>query len=134
MKLIKKLISTISYFLSFSLVACELCKSGLQFIHCVSDTVRNTNIAFIGFHCDMCLNCVNIYVWGRLVWPFIESAIPSNWYFSAYFFWRVNCSSLMCKLRILFWTFRQMWTVLEYCRTFHTILYRKISFNWYLLF
>ena len=126
----KKLISTISYFLSFFLLACELCKSGLQFINCVSDTVTNTNIAFIGLHCDMCLNCGNIYVWGLLVWPFIESVIPSNWYFSAYFVWRVNCSNLISKLRILFWTFRKMWTVLEYCRTFHTVLYRKINFNW----
>ena len=52
----RTLISTISYFISFFLLACELCKSGIEIIHGVSDTVRNTNIVFIGLHCDMCLN------------------------------------------------------------------------------
>ena len=46
------------------------------------------------------------------------------------FVWSVNCSSLIIKLWILFWTFRGMWTVLKYYRMFRTVLYRKISFNW----
>ena len=126
----RTLISTISYFVSFFLLACELCKSGIEIIHGVSNMVRNTNIAFIGLHCDMCLNWGNIYVWGRLVWPFMESAVPSNWYFLAFFAWPVNCSSLIYKLLILFWTFREMWTGLKYYRIFRTVLYRKINFNW----
>ena len=46
------------------------------------------------------------------------------------FVWSVNCSSLIIKLWILFWTFWGMWTVLKYYRMFRTVLYRKISFNW----
>ena len=33
--------------------------------------------------------------------------------------------SLTCKLWILFWTFRDMWTLLKYYRIFGTVLYRK---------
>ena len=70
------------------------------------------------------------YVWGLLVWPFMQSAIPTNWYFVPFFVWSVNCSSLICKLWILFWTFRGMWTVLKYYRIFQIVLYTKINCNW----
>ena len=49
--------------------------------------------------------------------------------FINFFFWSLNYSSLTCKLWILFWTFRDMWTVLKYYRIFGTALHRKINFN-----
>ena len=48
----------------------------------------------------MCLKLGNIYVWGLLVLSFMESAIPTNWYFLAFFVWSVSYSSLICKLWI----------------------------------
>ena len=70
--------------------------------------VRNTNIAFIGLHCDMCLNWGNTYVWGCLVWPFMENAIPCSWYFLGIFIvWSVNFSSLISKLWILYGNFER---------------------------
>ena len=49
----RKLLSTIGYFLRFFLLACELCKSGLEIIHCASGTVRNMSIAFMGLYTDI---------------------------------------------------------------------------------
>ena len=54
--------------------------------------------------------------------------------FINFFVWSLNYSSLTCKLWILFWTFRDMWTVLKYYRIFGTDLHRKINFNWQPLF
>ena len=73
----------------------------------------------------MYLNWGKIYVWGLLVLSFMESPISTNWYFLAFFVWSVNYSRLTCKLWILFWTFRDMWTLLKYYRIFGTVLYRK---------
>ena len=75
--------------------------------------------------CDMNLNWGSIYVQRFLLLPFMESTIPTNWYFLAFFVWSVNFSSL---------TFRDLWTVLKYYWIFHTVLYSKINFNWKPLF
>ena len=40
------------------------------------------------------------YVWGLLILSFIETAVPTNWYFLAFFVWSVNYSSMICKLWI----------------------------------
>ena len=54
---------------------------------------------------------------------------PNHLVFFSFFVWSVNYLSLTCKLWILFWTFRAMWTVLKYYRIFGTVLYRRINFN-----
>ena len=48
----------------------------------------------------MCLNWGKIYIWGLLVLSFTGSAIPTNWYFSAFFIWFVNYESYFWHFEI----------------------------------
>lgn len=41
-----------------------------------------------------------VYNWDLLVFPFMETSVPSITYFFGLFFWSVNCTSLVYKLCI----------------------------------
>ena len=70
---------------------------------------------------NLCLRAFSIVIYGKCNFNLLV--------FFSFFVWSVNYKSLTCKLWILFWTFRGMWTVLKCYRIFGTILYRKINSN-----
>ena len=63
-----------------------------------------------------------------LVLTLMESSIPTNQDFLSFFVWFINCSSLICKLYILFWT------VLILQNIYTTGSYRKCNSHCYPLF
>ena len=70
---------------------------------------------------NLCLRTDSIVIYGN--------SNSNHLVYFSFFVWSVSYSSLTCKLWILFWTFRDMWTVLKYYRMFGTVLYRRINLN-----
>ena len=78
------------FFASPCVLVCKLYKSGLQTISDISDMSRHKNVK-AQFIPGMSGNWVNIYIWGILVLPFMESWISTFQYFSSFFY-------LVCEL------------------------------------
>ena len=126
-------------------MAYKFCNTGLWIIHYVSNKARYKNIVFITLHLilayikslmqlflyitqhifDMCRNWVNIYGLGILVLSFIKVQFQLIDTFLAFFVWSINFPSLICKLKMLFWTFSDMWTVVILQDISYCFLYKK---------
>ena len=122
------------------------CASLVYKLYIAFQTQSDTNIHFIGLYLVLAylkmstltllayqelvgfgsVNCTT-YLWhvpkSEAIFMFerfciMKTVIPTDWYFLQLFFWSVSCSSLVCELWILFWTFRDNWQCFDITRYF----------------